>query len=345
MLNHLLHAALQQRLVIAVLAAIVFLFGIDATRKLSVDAFPDVTNVQVQVATEAPGRSPEEVERFVTVPIEISMTGLPGLTEMRSLNKPGLSLITLVFTDETNVYFARQVVMERLAEVRGNLPEDTMPVLGPVSTALSEVYQYTLEKPADGKRALTKEELVKRRTIQDWVVRPLLRSIPGVAEINSTGGYVKQYQVLVDPAKLRYYGVTLQDVCDGARAQQRQLRRRHSAAGAEQYLVRGVGLIRTLDDIGSIVLKEAGGTPVYIRDVAEVRLRRGGALRRDDQGRLHRGGGRHGLHDGGRQREGSGHAREGARAGDQREGHAAGRAEDRAVLRPLGAGGRRARGR
>ena len=123
MLHHLVHWALRQRLVIVVMAVIVLAFGLDATRKLSVDAFPDVTNVQVQVATVSPGRSPEEVERFVTVPLEISMTGLPGLTEMRSLNKPGLSLITLVFTDETDVYFARQVVMERLAEVRDNLPD------------------------------------------------------------------------------------------------------------------------------------------------------------------------------------------------------------------------------
>ncbi|MBI5083162.1 MAG: efflux RND transporter permease subunit [Acidobacteria bacterium] len=272
MLHHLVYAVLRQRLVIAVLAIIVFLFGVDATRKLSVDAFPDVTNIQVQVATVAPGRSPEEVERFITVPIEISMTGLPGMTEMRSLNKPGLSLITIVFTDETNVYFARQVVMERLAEVRDNLPDGVSPVLGPVSTAMSEVFHYTIEKPADGRRALSKEELVQRRTVQDWVVRPLLRSIPGVADINSTGGYIRQYQVLADPAKLRHYGVTLQEVCNA-------LSRNNANSGggvlpqrAEQYLVRGIGLIRTLDDIRMIILKEHGATPVYIRDVSEVSL-------------------------------------------------------------------------
>ncbi|MGJ5815407.1 efflux RND transporter permease subunit [Paludibaculum fermentans] len=272
MLHHLVHAALRQRLVIAVGALILLLFGIDATRKLSVDAFPDVTNVQVQVATVAPGRSPEEVERFVTVPIEISMTGLPGMTEMRSLNKPGLSLITVVFTDETNVYFARQVVMERLAEVRDALPEGVSPVLGPVATAMSEVYHYTLERPSDGQTPLSNEELVKRRTIQDWVVRPLLRSIPGVADINSTGGFIRQYQVLADPARLRHFGVTLQQVCDA-------LARNNANSGggilpnhAEQYLVRGVGLVRTLDDIGMIILKEARGTPIYVRDVAAIQL-------------------------------------------------------------------------
>jgi heavy metal efflux system protein len=272
MVRSIVAAALKQRLVIVVLALCLVAFGVNAARHLSVDAFPDVTNVQVQVATEAPGRSPEEVERFVTVPIEIATTGLPGLTEMRSLNKPGLSLITLVFEDNRDVYLERQLVMERLAEVRQKLPEGISPVLGPVSSALGEVYQYTLDGPNDGERPLTKEELVERRTIQDWVVRPLLRSIPGVAEINSTGGFVKQYQTLVDPVKVRYYGLTIKDVFDA-------LARNNANAGggilpqhAEQYLIRGVGLIRNLDDIRNIVLKEVGGTPVYIRDVAEVRF-------------------------------------------------------------------------
>ncbi|MBX5495468.1 MAG: efflux RND transporter permease subunit, partial [Bryobacteraceae bacterium] len=272
MLKSILETALKQRLVVVVTACILLAFGIDATQKLSVDAFPDVTTVQVQVATEAPGRSPEEVERFVTVPVEIAMTGLPGLTEMRSLNKPGLSLVTLVFTDDTDVYFARQLVMERLIEARDRFPEGIVPVLGPVSSALGEVYQYTLERPDDGKRPLTNEELMERRTIQDWVVRPLLRSIPGVAEINSVGGHVRQYQVLVDPHRLRSYGVTLQDVYQA-------LARNNANSGggilpqhAEQYLIRGVGLIQSLDDIRSIILKEVAGTPVYIGHVADVRI-------------------------------------------------------------------------
>jgi cobalt-zinc-cadmium resistance protein CzcA len=270
MIDALVRAAITQRLVVVVVAACLLVAGIHAARKLSVDAFPDVTNVQVQIATEAPGRSPEEVERFVTVPIEIGMTGLPALTEMRSLNKPGLSLMTLVFTDATDVYFARQLVMERLIEIGARLPVGVTPVLGPVSTALGEGYQYTLERPDDGERALTREELTERRIVQDWVVRPLLRSISGVAEINSTGGHVKQYQVLVEPDRLRYFGVSIQDVWQA-------LARNNANAGggvlpqrAEQYLVRGIGLVRDLDDIRSIVLKEVGGTPVYIRDVAEV---------------------------------------------------------------------------
>ncbi|QEL63602.1 cobalt-zinc-cadmium resistance protein CzcA [Oryzomicrobium terrae] len=272
MIESLIRASLKQRLIVVVLAVILLAFGLDAARKLSVDAFPDVTNVQVQIATEAPGRSPEEVERFATVPLEIAMTGLPGLTEMRSLNKPGLSLITLVFTDQTSVYFARQLVMERMLEVGSRLPAGITPVLGPVSTGLGEIYQYTLDRPDDGDRALTEEELMMRRIAQDWVVRPMLRSIPGVAEINSQGGYVKQYQVLVDPNRLRHYGLTVAEVYQAV------ARNNANSGGgvlphyAEQYLIRGVGLAKDEDDLRAIVLKEKDGVPVYLRDVASVEI-------------------------------------------------------------------------
>lgn len=272
MLRALIHAVLRQRLVIIVVALIGLAFGVDAARKLSVDAFPDVTNIQVQVATEVPGRSPDEVERIVTVPVEIGMTGLPGMTELRSLTRPGLSIITLVFTDSTPLYFARQLVLERLGDVRSRLPDGIVPVLGPVSTALSEVYQYSLEKPGDGEKPLAKEDLVERRTIEDWVVRPLLRNIPGVAEINSNGGYVKQYQVYVDPVKMRYYNLTIHDVREALSRNNANSSGGILPQGPEVYLVRGLGLIKNLGDIRAIVLKEVGATPVYIRDVAEVRL-------------------------------------------------------------------------
>lgn len=272
MLQSIVHGALKHRLILVVIAIALVAFGVNAAQHLSVDAFPDVTNIQVQIATEAPGKSPEEVERFITIPVEIAMTGLPGMTDMRSLNKPGLSLITLVFEDGRNLYLERQMVSERLSELRDRMPEGVTPILGPITNALGEVYQYTLERPGDGKRPLTKEELIERRTVQDWIVRPLLRSIAGVAEINSTGGYVKQYETLVDPQKLRYYHLTIQDVCNA-------LAHNNANAGggilpqhAEQYLIRSVGLIRDLDDIRGIVLKESGGTPVYIRDVADVRF-------------------------------------------------------------------------
>jgi len=277
MLAAIVRTMLRQRLVVVVVALALCAGGIYAAKNLSVDAFPDVTNIQVQVATVAVGRSPEEVERLITVPVEIAMTGLPGLVEMRSMNKSGLSLITLVFTDETDVFFARQLVMERLIEVSPRLLPGITPVLGPVSTGLGEVYQYTIEHPDDGKRALTFEELMARRTIQDWVVRPMLRSIRGVAEVNSIGGHVKEYQVLVDPNRLRHYDLTL------AAVDQALANNNANASGnilplhAEQYLIRGVGLIRSLDDIRNIVLKELEGVPIYVRDVAEVQF--GGEVR------------------------------------------------------------------
>ncbi|HEY0905718.1 MAG TPA: efflux RND transporter permease subunit [Methylophilus sp.] len=265
MIESMIRGALKQRLIVLVIAIALIGAGLFAVKKLSVDAFPDVTNVQVMIATQATGKSPEEVERFITVPLEIAMTGLPGLTEMRSVNKNALSLITLVFTDSTDVYFARQLVMERM-------PQGVTPILGPVSTGLGEVYQFTLDKPSDGKKELTREDLTERRAIQDWVVRPLLRGIPGVAEINSQGGYVKQYQVLVNPDRMTHFSIKLKDVYEA-------LARNNANSGggilphyAEQYLIRGVGLVQNLDDIRNMVLKEENGIPVYIRDVAEVTI-------------------------------------------------------------------------
>ncbi len=272
MITSMIRAALSQRLIVVVLALVLCAFGLREATRLSVDAFPDVTNVQVQVATEAPGRSPEEIERFVTVPLEIALNGMPGLVEMRSLNKSGLSIITLVFTDKTDVYFARQLVTERLIEVTPRMPAGIAPVLGPVSTGLGEVYQYTLEKADDGQRALSPEELTERRTVQDWVVRPLLRSIPGVAEINSQGGYVKQFQALLDPGRLRHYNLSVQQVVQAIAANN------SNASGGilpqvnEQYLIRGVGLIQSVEDIGNIVVKEQSGVPVFVKDVAQVQI-------------------------------------------------------------------------
>ncbi len=272
MINALINGSLHNRVFILALALGMVVFGIHAFKNLSVDAFPDVTNVQVQIATESRGRSPEEVERFITVPLEIAMTGLPNLTEMRSLNKNGLSLITLVFTDDSDVYFARQLVMERLIEVNHRMPDGINPTLGPVSTGLGEVYQYTIERNDDAQRALSVEELMRRREIQDWVVRPLLRGIAGVAEINSQGGYNKQYQILINPDRLSHYKITIEDVLTAL------VRNNANSGGgvlphyAEQYLIRGVGLIRDVKDIGNIILKEEHSVPIVINDIADVQI-------------------------------------------------------------------------
>ncbi|SER00622.1 cobalt-zinc-cadmium resistance protein CzcA [Nitrosomonas sp. Nm51] len=285
MLSSIVQVMLRQRLLVVIIALILVAFGLRAATKLSVDAFPDVTNVQVIVAARVEGRSAEEIERLVTIPVEIAMTGLPGLVEMRSLNKSGLTIITLVFTDDTDVYFARQLVMERYIGVVEQLPEGVVAELGPVTTGLGEIYQYTLDHPDDGTRELTVEELMERRTIQDWVVQPMLRSIPGVAGINSLGGHEKQYQVLVNPERLRHYDLTLSDVDSALASNNANASGNILELHAEQYLIRTNGLISTLNDIRNIVLKEIDGIPVFVRDVAEVEF--GGRVR---QGALIKGG-------------------------------------------------------
>ena len=270
MIERIVRISLQQRLLVVVFGVVLLVAGLLATKRLSVDAFPDVTNVQVQVAAEAPGKSSEEVERFVTIPIELAMTGLPGLTEMRSLNRNGIAIITLVFTDKTDIYFARQIVTERLIEVASRMPVGITPVLAPPSTGLGEIYQYTLDHPSDRNRELTVDELLERREIQDWILRPMLRSIPGVAEINTQGGYAKEYQVLVNPERLRHYQINIQDVYQA-------LARNNANSGggqlpnyAERYIIRGLGLITKPEDIGMIILKEVKGVPVSVKNVAEV---------------------------------------------------------------------------
>ena len=272
MIEKIVRLALQQRVLIAVIAIVMLFVGLMAVKKLSVDAFPDVTNVQVQVATEAPGRSPEEVERFVTVPIEITMTGLPGLVEMRSLNRNGLSIVTLVFTEKTDIYFARQLVMERLLEVMTKMPVGVAPVMAPPSTGLGEIYQYTIEHPSDGNQEIGVDELIERRLIQDWIVRPMLRSIPGVAEINTQGGYAKQYHVLVNPDRLRHYQIKLEDVYTALARNNSNSGGGHLPVYSERYLIRGIGLIEKPEDIEQIILKEVRGTPVYVKNVAEVTI-------------------------------------------------------------------------
>jgi len=274
MIASLLEFSLRQRILILGLACLLSVLGLYAFRSIPIDAFPDVTNIQVQVLTKARGLSPIEVEKLVTFPIELQLTGLPGLAEIRSLSKFGLSQVTVVFHDEVDIYRARQFVLERLIEAREHLPEGVEPVMAPVTTGLGEVYQYYLEgshaNAADP--AVIEAELTRQRTLQDWVLRPLLKSVPGVIDVNSLGGFVKQYQVLVDPARLRKYDLTLHEVFRAVAKNNANVGGNILERYAEKYIVRGVGLIRTVGDIQRIVVKEEGGTPVFVRDVAEVRI-------------------------------------------------------------------------
>jgi cobalt-zinc-cadmium resistance protein CzcA len=270
----LLEFSLQQRVLVVSLACLLAVGGVFAFQTLPIDAFPDVTNVQVQILTEAPGFSPVEVERFITFPIELQMTGMPGLAEVRSLSKFGLSQITVVFQDDINIYFARQIVLERMIEARQLLPQGVEPTLAPVTTGLGEVYQYFLARTEEsgGTAPVTEQELTEQRTIQDWVIRPVLKGVPDVIEVNSIGGFVKQYQVLVDPAKLRKYDLTLHDVFAAVSNNNANAGGNILERYADQYIVRGIGLIRTIADIEDIVVREKMGVPVYVRDLAEVRI-------------------------------------------------------------------------
>lgn len=274
MVNTLLGFSLRRPFLILLIAGMLALVGLYAFRTIPIDAFPDVTSVLVQVVTKAPGLSPEEVERLVTFPIEQQVTGVPHLTELRSLTKVGLSLITVVFDDEMDIDLARQLVLERLIEVRESLPPGSEPMMMPNSTGLGEVFQYYIEGPAqEGMDAAAVErELIEQRTVQDWVVRPLLKGIPEVIDINSLGGYVKQYQVNVEPELLHKYDLSLHDVFTAVANNNANAAGNVLEKHAEKYIVRGAGLIRSLSDVEGIVVKEEGGTPVHIHDVAQVQI-------------------------------------------------------------------------
>lgn len=264
--------ALRQRFLVLVVVIFLAGMGVYSFKKLAIDAFPDVTNVQVQVIAEAPGRSPIEVEKFVTFPIEVQMTGLPKLVELRSLSKFGLSMVTVVFEDNVDSYFARQLVLERLIEAKEKLPEGVETGLGPISTGLGEIYQYTLERHKSNKVINPVEDLTELRTIQDWIVRPILKTIPGVTDVNSFGGYVKQYQVIVDPDKLAKYDLTLQEVFEAIGANNNNAGGNVLEHSSEQYLVRGIGLIQSIDDIKDIIVKEKEEVPIFVKDIAEVKF-------------------------------------------------------------------------
>lgn len=274
MIVPLLELSLRQRVLVVTLACILSASGLYAFRTIPIDAFPDVTNVLVQVVTKVPGLSPEEIERFVTFPIELQLTGAPGLTDIRSFSKVGLSMITVVFRDDIDIYLARQVVLERVLEAQERLPPGSTSMLVPNTTGLGEVYQFYLQGPNDDTEghAVSETDLMERRTLEDWVIRPLLKALPDVVDVNSMGGFVKQYQVMVEPGLLRKYSLALHEVFEAVAHNNANAGGNILEKDEEKYIVRGIGLIETLRDIENIVVKETGGTPVYVRDVAEVKL-------------------------------------------------------------------------
>ena len=279
MLGNFLKFILTQRLLVIMAFAILTIAGVLAWTTLPIDAFPDVTNVQVMVLSEAPGLASVDVEQRVTFPIELGMQGLPDVRQIRSMSKAGLSQVIVVFEDYVDIYFARQLVFERIQAAREQLPEGVEPEMGPISTGLGEIYQYTVESD--------RRSPMELRTIQDWLIAPQLRTIAGINEVNSFGGFVKQYQVLVDPARLLKYRLTIQNVLEGLEKNNANAGGNFITKGWEQAYVRSVGMVQTLQDIENIVLEAKDGTPVFLKDVADVTIgpqTRQGAVTKDGKG-------------------------------------------------------------
>ena len=275
MFEKLIRAAIEHRWLVLLAAIGMAAIGVFSYQKLPIDAVPDITNVQVQINTQAPGYSPLEVEQRVTYPIETVMAGLPNLEQTRSLSRYGLSQVTVIFKDGTDIYFARQLVNERIQEARDKLPAGITPALGPISTGLGEIYLWTVEAKDGAKKPNgTPYTATDLREIQDWIIKPQLRNVPGVTEINSIGGYAKEYQIAPIPARLASLGVTLQDIVTALDRNNGNVGAGYIEKRGEQYLIRAPGQVKTLEDIGNVILSSAGGVPIRVRDVADVGMGR-----------------------------------------------------------------------
>ncbi|HNX77866.1 MAG TPA: CusA/CzcA family heavy metal efflux RND transporter, partial [Candidatus Rifleibacterium sp.] len=280
-MNRILNFLLTQRFFVFLLTAVLVITGLISWYRLPIDAFPDVTNVQVMILTKVPGLTSIDVEQRVTFPIEQHMGGLPRVKQVRSVSKSEISQVVVIFEDNVDIYFARQQVFERLAEARESLPPGSEPEMTPISTGLGEIFQYTLDSD--------KLDPVELRTLQDWVVAPQLRNIPGVTEINSFGGFVKQYHVLVNPVALEKYDISMREVVEALEANNANAGGSFIVKDWQQTFIRSLGLLNNLADIGNIVLKDHTGTPVLLKDVAEITMgtqTRQGGVTRDNQGEV-----------------------------------------------------------
>ena len=273
MLDKLIQFSIRQRWLILFVVLGVCGLGVYNYRQLPIDAVPDITNVQVQINTEAPGYSPLEAEQRVTFIVETAMGGLPKLDYTRSLSRYGLSQITVVFKDGTDIYFARQLIAERLQQVKSQLPPGLEPQMGPIASGLGEIYKYIVEaKPGalrkDGK-PYTPTDL---HEVQDWLIIPQLRNLPGVIDVNTLGGFEKQYHVTPQPEKLVAYGLSMRDLMQALEMNNQNVGAGYIERNGEQYLIRAPGQLKSAEEISNIVLTTRDGAPIYVRDIAEVAL-------------------------------------------------------------------------
>ena len=275
MFERLIQFAIEQRIIVLLAVLLMAGVGIASYQKLPIDAVPDITNVQVQINSAAAGFSPLETEQRVTFPIETAMAGLPGLQQTRSLSRSGLSQVTVIFKDGTDLFFARQLVNERLQVAREQLPVGIETAMGPISTGLGEIFLWTVEaKDGALKDDGTPYTPTDLRVIQDWIIKPQLRNVPGVAEINTIGGFAKEYQIAPDPKRLAAYSLTLNDLVTALERNNANVGAGYIERSGEQLLIRAPGQVASIDDIANIVITTSDGTPIRVRNVAEVDIGR-----------------------------------------------------------------------
>jgi len=287
MIDSLLRLAIERRLLFLSFAFIIVGVGIWNYQKLPIDAVPDITNAQVQINTSAPGYSPLEAEQRITYPVETALAGIPKLDYTRSLSRYGLSQVTVVFEEGTDIYFARSLINERLSAIKSNLPDGLEPEMGPISTGLGEIFMYTVQaneeaRMADGQPYTT----TALREIQDWIIKPQLAQVEGVVEVNSIGGYNKQYHVMPDPTKLLYYQIGLHELTEALRANNENRGAGYIERNGQQLLVRSPGQLANIVDIGNVVITERDQVPIKVSDVADIAIGkelRTGAATRDGQ--------------------------------------------------------------
>ncbi|MDY8134619.1 CusA/CzcA family heavy metal efflux RND transporter [Aquimarina sp. 2201CG5-10] len=285
MINRLIEFSINNKIVIALLTLALIIGGIYSIQKVPVDAVPDITNNQVQIITQAPNLSTEDIEQFVTYPVEIAVANLPGVTEIRSISRFGLSVVTIVFSDDLDTYLPRQLVAEKLNEIKSDIPKDFgQPTMGPISTGLGEIYQYTLEVDPKFKN---KYDVTELRTIQDWIIRRQMAMVPGVIEVNAFGGSAKQYEVTIDPNELKAIDLTISDVYNALENNNQNTGGAYIEKNHQANFIRGEGLARTIDDIKNIVVTNKGGIPITIKDIGTVKFgkaTRYGALTKNGEG-------------------------------------------------------------